>query len=107
MRNVAGRPRVGAMIVRRDQKVKLISRVPLFQDCSQAELARVATITTQVDVPEGEVLMREGEPGTEFCVVLPETDIEMGLRRQTACDVGHNLSSMAPVGPQAAGRKSG
>ena len=57
------------MIVRRDQKVKLISRVPLFQGCSQAELARVAAITMQVDIPEGEVLMREGEPGESFVIL--------------------------------------
>ena len=32
------------MIVRRDEKVRLISRVPLFEECSQAELARIAGV---------------------------------------------------------------
>lgn len=58
------------MIVRRDEKVRLISRIPLFEACSQAELARIATVTTQVDVPDGEVLIREGETGELFFVLV-------------------------------------
>jgi CRP-like cAMP-binding protein len=58
------------MIVRRDEKVRLISRIPLFETCSQAELARVATITVQADLPDGEVLIREGEPGDLFFVLV-------------------------------------
>ena len=69
------------MIVRRDQKVKLISRVPLFQGCSQAELARVAAITTQVEIPEGEVLMREGEPGETFVILVAgSAEVRKGKR---------------------------
>ena len=58
------------MIVRRDEKVRLISRIPLFEACSQAELARIATIITQVDIPDGEVLIREGETGELFFVLV-------------------------------------
>ena len=58
------------MILRRDEKVRIISRVPLFEACSQAELARIATITTQSDVPDGEVLIREGETGDLFFVLV-------------------------------------
>ena len=59
-----------AVIVRRDEKVRLISRIPLFESCSQAERARFATILTQVDLPAGEELMREGEPGERFFVLV-------------------------------------
>ena len=38
--------RLLAVIVRRDEKVRLISRIPLFESCSQAERARFATILT-------------------------------------------------------------
>ena len=58
------------MILRRDEKVRIISRIPLFEACSQAELARIATITMQLDVPEGEVLIREGETGELFLVLV-------------------------------------
>jgi CRP-like cAMP-binding protein len=58
------------VIVRRDEKVRLISRIPLFEACSQAELAQIATVTTQLDVPDGEVLIREGETGELFFVLV-------------------------------------
>ena len=58
------------MIVRRDEKVRLLSRVPLFAACSQAELARIAGITTQVDLQKGEVLLREGVRGEDFFVLV-------------------------------------
>jgi CRP-like cAMP-binding protein len=58
------------MIVRRDEKVRLISRVPLFEACSQAELARIAAIATQVELAKGDVLFREGAAGDEFFVLV-------------------------------------
>ncbi len=70
------------MIVRRDEKVRLISRVPLFEACSQAELARVATIMTQVDVPDGYTLIREGEAGDLFFVLVKgSAEVRKGKRR--------------------------
>ena len=84
------------MIVRRDEKVKLISRVPLFQGCSQAELARVATITTQVDVPKGEVLMREGEPGETFVILVAgSADVRKGKRRIATLSAGDFAGEVA------------
>jgi len=67
------RVRLLPVILRRDEKVRIISRVPLFEACSQAELARIATITTQSDVPDGEVLIREGEAGDLFFVLVTGT----------------------------------
>jgi CRP-like cAMP-binding protein len=61
------------VIVRRDEKVRLISRIPLFQTCSQAELARIASIAVQVDLPSGEVVFREGERGDDFLVLAKGT----------------------------------
>ena len=56
------------VIFRRDAKVRLISQVPLFQGCSLPELTKVAGIMQQLEVPEGKVLIRQGEPGREFFV---------------------------------------
>jgi CRP-like cAMP-binding protein len=70
------------VIVRRDEKVRLISHIPLFQSCSQAERARFATILTQVDLPAGEVLMREGEPGERFFVLVKgHAEVRKGNRK--------------------------
>jgi CRP-like cAMP-binding protein len=62
--------RLALMIVRRDEKVRLISRVPLFEACSQAELARIAAIAAQIELPKGDVLFREGAPGDDFFVLV-------------------------------------
>jgi len=84
------------MIVRRDQKVKLISSVPLFQGCSQAELARVAAITTQVEIPEGEVLMREGEPGESFVILVAgSAEVRKGKRHIGTLSAGDFAGEIA------------
>ena len=84
------------MIVRRDQKVKLISCVPLFQGCSQAELARVAAITTQVEIPEGEVLMREGEPGESFVILVAgSAEVRKGKRHIGTLSAGDFAGEIA------------
>ena len=86
------------VIVRRDQKVKLISRVPLFQACTQAELARVATITTQVEIPEGAVVMREGDQGDSFLVLVEgSVDVRKGKRRIATLGPGDFAGEIALV----------
>src|SRR5437867_3081029 len=56
--------------LRRDAKVKLISKVPLFAGLSKQQLGRVASIADEIDLPKGKVLMREGDRGREFFVLL-------------------------------------
>ena len=58
------------MALGRNAKVNLIRQVPLFSRCSRKELAEVASIADEIDLPAGRVLMREGERGTEFFVLL-------------------------------------
>jgi CRP-like cAMP-binding protein len=56
--------------LRRDAKVKLISKVPLFAGLTKQQLGRVASIADEIDLPKGKVLMREGDRGREFFVLL-------------------------------------
>src|SRR5919204_1289441 len=51
-------------------KTDLIAKVPLFAGLSKTELRQVASIADEIDLPEGKVLMREGERGREFYVLL-------------------------------------
>ena len=55
----------------RDPKVERLSQVQLFSACSKRELARIAALTTEIEIPEGKVLMRLGNPGRE-CFVIEE-----------------------------------
>jgi CRP/FNR family cyclic AMP-dependent transcriptional regulator len=74
--------------LRKDAKIEQIKRVPLFGACSKKELAEVASIADELDVPEGRTLTREGEPGHEFFVLL-EGDAE--LRRK-----GRKVTTLGP-----------
>jgi CRP-like cAMP-binding protein len=52
-----------------DSKADLIASVPLFQGLSRAELAEVAKLMDEVDLPAGSVLMRQGDTGRQMFVV--------------------------------------
>ena len=57
-------------MLRRDAKVELLKRVPLFAGCSKQELRQVALLADELDVREGQVLTTEGERGREFFVLV-------------------------------------
>ena len=58
------------MQFRKDAKVELIARVPLLAGCSKGELGRIASLADLVDFRDGETLMREGDFGAEFFIVV-------------------------------------
>ena len=53
----------------KDAKIRLLSGVSLFSACSRGELGRIASLLDQLDVPEGKLLVREGDPGREVFIV--------------------------------------
>jgi CRP/FNR family transcriptional regulator, cyclic AMP receptor protein len=57
-------------VLRRNEKVEWIRHVPLFSQCSKRELAQIAGIADEIDLREDKVLIREGERGREFFVLL-------------------------------------
>jgi putative iron-dependent peroxidase len=56
--------------VSQDRKLDLLGRVPLFQGLDASQLARLADLAAEVRAADGEVLMRQGETGDEFFVVV-------------------------------------
>ncbi len=46
-----------------------IADLPLFADCSKAEMRKIASLTTYLQVPKDRVLMREGSPAGEFIII--------------------------------------
>jgi CRP/FNR family transcriptional regulator, cyclic AMP receptor protein len=84
------------VILRRDAKVKLISHVPLFDGCSGRELAQVAAIAEQVDVPEGTELIHEGDPGRDFFAVIEgSVEVRKGKRRVATLGSGDFVGEIA------------
>jgi CRP/FNR family transcriptional regulator, cyclic AMP receptor protein len=59
--------------LRRDAKIELLKRVPLFAGCSKSELRELAKTADELDLREGTVLTREGRPGREFFVLIEGT----------------------------------
>lgn len=70
---------VSKRAVSKNAKVHAMSAVPLFAGLSKAELAEVAALADELDLPEGRVLIRENERGREFFVLL---DGEVEVRRK-------------------------
>jgi CRP-like cAMP-binding protein len=58
------------MATHTDQKLELLKRTPLLEGLGRRELEAVGTLVDEVDVPAGKVLMREGESGREFFVLV-------------------------------------
>jgi CRP-like cAMP-binding protein len=52
-----------------DPKLDRFAQLQLFAGCSKSDLAKIARLTVEVNVPAGKVLAREGEPGHEFFVI--------------------------------------
>ena len=60
-------------MLRRDHRADFLRAVPLFSSCSKRELRRIAAIADEIDVGEGKLLARQGDPGRELFVLLEGT----------------------------------
>ena len=76
------------MLLRADTRVDLIKGLPLFQLCSKRDLRRIAALANERSVEPGTALMSEGEPGSEFFVVV---DGEVDVRRK-----GRRIARLGP-----------
>ena len=53
-----------------DVKIDALKRAPLFEGLSKRELAQLARLSDDLEVPAGQVLCREGELGREVFVIV-------------------------------------
>ena len=75
------------MTLRRDAKVDLLKKVPLFAGCSKTELRQLARIADEIDLREGTVLTREGRAGREFFVLIAG-DARVSKKGKKVADLG-------------------
>ena len=54
----------------KNTKIQLIKNIPLFARLSKKELEQVASLADEIDFPGGKEIIREGERGREFFVLL-------------------------------------
>jgi len=71
-----------------DPKVAAMAKVPLFKRLTPAELARVAKVADEIDLPKGKVLTSQGKRAHEFFVLLNGT-----------ADVRRDTRLLPPLGP--------
>jgi CRP/FNR family transcriptional regulator, cyclic AMP receptor protein len=75
-------------VLRKNAKVEMLRRVPLFATCSKRQLEDIATIADELAQPKGSTLARQGDRGHEFIVLVD------GL-----ADVRRNGRRIASLGP--------
>ena len=56
-----------------DEKLELLKRTPLLSALGRKEIEAVGMLVDEIDVPAGQVLMREGDTGREFFVLVDGT----------------------------------
>jgi CRP-like cAMP-binding protein len=86
------------MALRRNAKIELLKRVPLFSQCTNKELAAVAAVADEIDLREGRELTRQGAPGREFFVLIEgEADVRRNGRKVRTLSGGDFFGEIALV----------
>jgi CRP/FNR family cyclic AMP-dependent transcriptional regulator len=70
------------MALRKNAKIELMKRVPLFAQCSKRDLEAVASVADELDLREGKELTTQGRPGREFFVLVEgQADVKKNGRK--------------------------
>jgi CRP/FNR family transcriptional regulator, cyclic AMP receptor protein len=81
-----------------DPKVALLGAVPMFANCREKDLRQIAQLVDEVDLPDGKVLMREGDTGREmFLISSGSARVERGGQVIGEFGPGSVLGEMALV----------
>jgi CRP/FNR family transcriptional regulator, cyclic AMP receptor protein len=70
-----------------DTKVEALKRAPLFEGLSKKELAQLARVSEDLEVPAGKVLCKEGDIGHEFFVII-DGEVEVTRKGQPVATRG-------------------
>jgi CRP/FNR family transcriptional regulator, cyclic AMP receptor protein len=85
-------------VLRKNAKLELIKRVPLFSDCSKRELDEVAAIADELSIQEGKELTHEGATGYEFLVLIDgSADVRRKGRKVNTLGAGDFLGEIALI----------
>jgi CRP/FNR family transcriptional regulator, cyclic AMP receptor protein len=76
------------MATHTDEKLELLKRTPLLSGLGRTDIEEVGRLVDEVDLKPGYVLMREGDIGREFFVIIEgQVRVERG---------GHTIRTMGP-----------
>jgi CRP-like cAMP-binding protein len=74
-------------MLRKNAKIELLKRVPLFERCSQRELAQIAALSDELYLPAARSLTQEGTGGAEF-IVLVEGEADVVRKGRVVNELG-------------------
>ena len=66
---------------------EVLRTVPLFSRCTDKELAELSGLVTTLTMPAGKVVVRQGQPGNEFIVIVDGSAI-VSIDGQTVATLG-------------------
>lgn len=86
------------MATHTDQKLELLRQSPFLAGLGRKDLEAVGRLADEIDVPAGRVLMREGDIGHEFFVIVSGAiDIERGGEHVRTMGAGGFFGDIALV----------
>jgi CRP/FNR family cyclic AMP-dependent transcriptional regulator len=84
------------VLLRKDAKIELLKRVPLFAHCNKKQLGAIARLADLVDVSSGSELITEGETGREFLIFVEGAgDVRRKGRKIDTVGPGDFIGEMA------------
>ena len=85
-------------MLRKNTKIELLKRVPLFERCSKRELAEIAALADELDLPAARDLTSQGSGGYEFIVLVEgEADVLRGVRKVNELGPGDFIGEISLV----------
>jgi CRP-like cAMP-binding protein len=86
------------MATHTDQKLELLRRVPLLAGLGRGDIEEVGRLADEVDLKADHVLMREGDLGREFFVIIEgEVRVDRGGRQLATMGPGQFFGDIALV----------
>jgi CRP/FNR family transcriptional regulator, cyclic AMP receptor protein len=80
----------------KDTRLAQLGQVDLFRTCNKAHLARIGQASDEIQVPAGHVLCRQGEPGSEFYLMLTgEAAVKRNGRKVASIGPGSSFGELA------------
>jgi CRP/FNR family transcriptional regulator, cyclic AMP receptor protein len=78
-----------------------VAAVPLFSNCTKRQLREIGTVATEISLPTGKVLARQGEAGRELFILLDGTaSVTRDGRRVATRSAGEVVGELAVLSRQ-------
>ena len=79
-----------------EMKIAQLRKVPILRQCTRRELIAVARHAEVIQVPAAQTVVRAGEPGAEFFMILDGTaKVEVSARRRLQLGPGDFFGEMS------------